>query len=95
MNVMPSTAIKAIVMTNHLDLNPPINNMTIVIIKQISTAPVSGSTKVSIEGIPTTIKTLSKNLNSSPISLMFFSSLKSFIILDKIIIKNIFINSEG
>ena len=53
------------------------------------------SIKVNIEGIPTTTNTFKRNLNSSIVSLLFFSSLKSFIILDSVIIKNIFINSDG
>jgi len=80
---------------NHLLLKPAVNNITIVMIKYMSTAPVSGSIKVSTEGIPTTIKTLIRNLNSSIISLLLLSALKSPIILDNVIIKNIFINSDG
>ena len=45
------------VMINHLDLIPPTKSITIVIIKYIRTAPVSGSINVRTDGIPTTINT--------------------------------------
>ena len=55
---------------NHLLLKPAVNNITIVMIKYMSTAPVSGSIKVSTEGIPTTIKTLIRNLNVTQILIL-------------------------
>ena len=80
---------------NHLFLIPPINNIASVIIIYIITAPVSGSINVNIDGINNTIKTFIINFNSSVISGFLYVSLKSVIILDRVIIRNIFINSLG
>ena len=95
MNVPPKSIITPSIIRNHLFLKPPIKSITTVIMKYINTAPVSGSINVNIDGIPTTINTLIRNLNSSFVSIFLFSSLKSVIILDNVIIKNIFINSDG
>ena len=80
---------------NHLYLIPEINSITKVINKYIRTTPVSGCKNVKIDGIPTTIHTLIKNINSCfRVGVLYFS-LKSLIILPKTIINIIFINSLG
>ena len=65
------------------------------IIKYMMTAPVSGSIKVNIEGTKIIANTLRIKANSSQAVLVNLSLLKSVIILDNVIIKNIFINSLG
>ena len=94
-NKLKNNIRKPIVKINHLLRNPPINNIAIVIIIYMITAPVSGSMNVSADGMNKTINTFMINFNSSIISGFLYVSLKSVIILDRVIIKNIFINSLG
>ena len=87
--------ITIIVITNHLFLKPQIKSIEKVMIKYIITAPVSGSIKVNAEGIKTITSTFKRNFNSSVSSGLEYSSLKSLIILERVMIKKTFINSEG
>lgn len=66
-----------------------------VIIRYIITAPVSGSMKVSAEGIKTIKRIFMMNFSSSNGSGFLNVSLKFVIILERVIIRNIFINSLG
>ena len=63
-----------------------------VIIRYIITAPVSGSMKVSAEGIKTIKRIFMMNFSSSNGSGFLNVSLK---FLERVIIRNIFINSLG
>ena len=71
-NEPSKTTITKMVIINHLFLSPPINSIEKVIIKYITTAPVSGSIKVNIEGMKTTINTF--NIHNSLLTVGFFKN---------------------